>query len=164
MPYQPIVATLGFVHDTVRDRVLLIHRGRRPGDAHAGKVNGLGGKLETEESIPQGMRREIREESGIEVVRMEFRGSVNWPGFGKGGEDWLGFLFRITAWTGEPLTETEEGELRWHPLADLLGGDLPMWEGDRHFIPLVFDADPRPFHGIMPYRDGRPVSWSFDRS
>jgi 8-oxo-dGTP diphosphatase len=25
----------------------------------------------------------------------------------------------------------------------------------------VFDPAGRPFHGVMPYRDGRPVSWSF---
>ncbi len=29
---------------------------------------------------------------------------------------------------------------------------VPMWEGDRHFLPLVFDGDTRPFHGVMPYR------------
>jgi 8-oxo-dGTP diphosphatase len=40
---------------------------------------------------------------------------------------------------------------------------LPMWEGDRNFLPLVFDADPRPFHGVMPYRDGRMQSWSYSR-
>ena len=30
-------------------------------------------------------------------------------------------------------------------------------------LTLVFDADPRPFHGVMPYRDGRMVSWSYSR-
>jgi 8-oxo-dGTP diphosphatase len=40
---------------------------------------------------------------------------------------------------------------------------LPMWEGDRHFLPLVFDEDMRTFHGVMPYRDGRMQSWSFTR-
>jgi len=34
-------------------------------------------------------------------------------------------------------------------------------EGDRHFLPLVFDRDGRQFHGVMPYRDGRPVSWTY---
>jgi N-methylhydantoinase A len=40
---------------------------------------------------------------------------------------------------------------------------LPMWEGDRYFLPLVFDNDPRTFHGVMPYKNGRPESWSFER-
>ncbi|HRA76383.1 MAG TPA: hypothetical protein PLE12_09125, partial [Propionicimonas sp.] len=37
--------------------------------------------------------------------------------------------------------------------------DLPMWEGDRYWLPLVF-ADGPVFHGVMPYADGHPVSWS----
>jgi 8-oxo-dGTP diphosphatase len=41
--------------------------------------------------------------------------------------------------------------------------DLPLWEGDRHFLPLVFDDDPRAFHGVMPYRDGRMQSWRVTR-
>ena len=38
-----------------------------------------------------------------------------------------------------------------------------MWEGDRHFLPLVFDDDPRAFHGVMPYKDGRPTGWRYSR-
>jgi 8-oxo-dGTP diphosphatase len=40
---------------------------------------------------------------------------------------------------------------------------LPLWGGDVHFLPLVFDTDPRPFHGVMPYREGRMVSWNYTR-
>ena len=39
--------------------------------------------------------------------------------------------------------------------------ELPLWEGDRFFLPLVFARDGRQFHGVMPYRDGRPVSWTY---
>ncbi len=38
-----------------------------------------------------------------------------------------------------------------------------MWEGDRFFLPLVFDDDPRIFHGLMPYENGRPLSWHYER-
>lgn len=31
---------------------------------------------------------------------------------------------------------------------------LPLWLGDYHFVPMVFDADPRPFHGCLPYDHG----------
>ncbi|HQY55182.1 MAG TPA: 7,8-dihydro-8-oxoguanine triphosphatase, partial [Dokdonella sp.] len=51
--------------------------------------------------------------------------------------------------------------LEWVAIERIL--DLPLWEGDRHFLPLVFDADPRTFHGVMPYRDGRMLSWSHSR-
>jgi len=108
------------------------------------------------------MRREIFEEAGIDCDALSLRGTISWPGFGKQGEDWLGFVFLVTAFTGTPLASNPEGTLEWVPLERLY--DLPMWEGDRQFLPLVFDADPRPFHGVMPYRDGRMVSWRYSRA
>ncbi|MCF5941623.1 7,8-dihydro-8-oxoguanine triphosphatase, partial [Xanthomonas perforans] len=54
-----------------------------------------------------------------------------------------------------------EGTLEWIAIERM--DQVPMWEGDRHFLPLVFDGDPRPFHGVMPYRDGRMQSWTYSR-
>ena len=161
MPYTPIVATLGYVLSPDRQRALMIHRNARPEDEHLGKYNGLGGKLEADEDVVAGMRREILEEAGINCEDMSLRGTISWPGFGKNGEDWLGFVFLITRFSGEPFTRNPEGTLQWVPRSGL--ADLPMWEGDRHFLPLVFDDDPRAFHGVMPYRDGRMQSWSYSR-
>lgn len=161
MPYTPIVATLGYVLSPDRRRVLMVHRNARPGDHHLGKYNGLGGKLEPDEDVMAGMRREIREEAGIECTAMSLRGTISWPGFGRQGEDWLGFLFLVEAFSGEPPPRNAEGDLEWVPLAHL--ADLPLWEGDRHFLPLVFDGDPRPFHGVMPYARGRMLSWRYSR-
>jgi 8-oxo-dGTP diphosphatase len=161
MPYTPIVATLGYVLSPDRRRVLMIHRNARADDQHLGKYNGLGGKLDPHEDVLAGMRREIREEAGIECTELELRGTISWPGFGKQGEDWLGFVFTITGFRGTPLERNPEGTLEWVELDRLHA--LPMWEGDRHFLPLVFDGDPRPFHGVMPYRDGRMLSWSYSR-
>ncbi|HUA81279.1 MAG TPA: 8-oxo-dGTP diphosphatase [Dyella sp.] len=161
MPYTPIVATLGYVLCADRRKVLMIHRNARPDDQHLGKYNGLGGKMEPGEDIAACMHREIREEAGIECVSIRLRGTLNWPGFGKQGEDWLGFIFVIDSFTGEPYTQNPEGSLEWVEVDRIM--ELPMWEGDRHFLPLVFDSDPRPFHGVMPYKDGRMQSWSFTR-
>lgn len=161
MPYTPIVATLGYVLSPDRRRVLMIHRNARPGDLHLGKYNGLGGKLEPNEDIVAGMRREILEEAGIECHDLSLRGTISWPGFGKQGEDWFGFVFVVTRFGGTPLESNPEGSLEWVDVDRIL--DLPLWDGDRHFLPLVFDDDPRAFHGVMPYRDGRMVSWSVSR-
>jgi 8-oxo-dGTP diphosphatase len=159
MPYTPILATLGYVFSPDGRRVLLIHRNARPGDQHLGKYNGLGGKLDPLEDVVAGMRREVREEAGIGCDRLELRGTVNWSGFGKGGEDWFGFIFRVTAYSGTVIDRNPEGDLEWVDVERV--PELPLWEGDRHFLPLVFDPNGRPFHGVMPYRDGRPVSWSY---
>lgn len=161
MPYMPIVATLGYVLSPDRERVLMIHRNARADDQHLGKYNGLGGKMEPDEDILSCMRREIREEAGIECLSMRFRGSISWPGFGKQGEDWLGFVFVIDSFEGEAGTSNAEGSLEWVAREQLMR--LPMWEGDRLFLPLVFDEDPRPFHGVMPYRNGELQSWSYQR-
>lgn len=163
MPYQPIVGTLGYVLSPDRSRVLLVHRNARPEDEHLGKYNGLGGKLDAHEGVTEGLRRELMEEAGLTVTSMTLRGTVSWPGFGKNGEDWLGFIFLIDGFSGEAPDDNAEGTLSWEPVTDLLSGVLPVWEGDRHFLPLVFDEDPRAFHGVMPYRDGRPVSWRYER-
>lgn len=161
MPYTPIVATLGYVLSPDSQRVLMVHRNARADDQHLGKYNGLGGKLEPMEDIAAGMRREILEEAGIECLSMQLRGTLNWPGFGKRGEDWLGFIFLIDRFSGEVPQRNAEGDLVWIDRSRLM--ELPMWEGDRYFLPLVFDADPRPFHGVMPYREGRMKSWSYSR-
>jgi 8-oxo-dGTP diphosphatase len=158
MPYTPILATLGYVLSPDGRRVLLVHRTRRPDDAHFGKYNGLGGKLEANEDVVAGLRREVREESGLGCDELALRGTVSWPGFGKGGEDWFGFVFLVTRFSGEPQPESPEGPLEWVELTRL--PELPLWEGDRHFLPLVF-APGRQFHGVMPYRDGRPVRWDY---
>ena len=153
--YTPIIGTLGYILSPDGQETLLVHRNARTGDQHLGKYNGLGGKMHPDEDVVGCMRREIREESGLECTAMQLRGTINWTGFGPDGENWLGFIFLITAFSGTPLARNDEGDLAWQR--------LPMWEGDRYFLPLVFDHDPRLFHGFMPYANGLPVGWSYSR-
>lgn len=159
--YLPIIGTLGYILSPDHQRTLLVHRNARESDQHLGKYNGLGGKMHADEDVLTCMRREIFEESGLLCNELQLRGTINWTGFGPEGENWLGFIFLITSFSGTALTSNNEGELGWYPLSDLMG--LPMWEGDRFFLPLVFDGDPRPFHGYMPYVHGRPTDWRYTR-
>lgn len=157
--YTPILATLGYVLSPDGRQVLLVHRNKRAGDPHLGKYNGLGGKLLAGEDVVACMKREVREESGLECESLLLRGTISWPGFGKHGEDWFGFVFRIERYSGTSLTENAEGSLSWVDVERIL--ELPLWEGDRHFLPLVFAHDVRQFHGVMPYQDGRPLRWDY---
>ena len=161
MFYTPIVGTLGYILSPDGKQTLLVHRNARPGDTHLGKYNGLGGKMKPEEDVLTCLRREIMEEAGLVCEKILLRGTINWTGFGPEGEDWLGFIFRIDSFSGRPYERNSEGELAWHPLAQL--ANLPMWEGDRYFLPLVFDDDPRCFHGHMPYKGGEPLGWNYSR-
>lgn len=161
MTYRPILATLGYVLSPDGRNVLLVHRNARPEDHHHGKYNGLGGKMKSDEDVVTCMQREILEEAGLTSLEMTLRGTINWSGFGGTGENWFGFIFLITRFSGVPVSINEEGSLGWHAVNRL--DILPMWEGDRYFLPLVFDPDPRVFHGTMPYHKGRPVGWTYFR-
>jgi 8-oxo-dGTP diphosphatase len=174
MPFMPFVGTLGYILDRATDRVLMISRDARPDDDHFGKVNGLGGKVEPDEDIVSSLRRELREEAAIELTSLSLRGTITWTNFGPKREEWLAFIFLIDGWEGTPLTENNEGTLVWIDRSRLMaacsddpdrrsGADLPMWEGDRNFVPLVFDDDPRTFHATMPYAGSAPLSWSYER-
>lgn len=172
--FRPIVGTLVYVLDRRTDRVLLVRRDARPDDDHFGKVNGLGGKVEFDEGVAECARRELREEASIELDSLQLRGTITWSNFGPKGEEWLGFVFLCDAWTGVVPEANEEGTLLWversrllqacdHDLEVRALADLPMWAGDRHFVPLVFDNNPHAFHGTMPYDKDVPLSWSFER-
>ncbi|MBU0731198.1 MAG: 8-oxo-dGTP diphosphatase [Proteobacteria bacterium] len=161
MNYTPIIGTLGYILSPDRTKTLLIHRNARENDAHRHKYNGLGGKMHPDEDVVSCMKREILEEAGISCEEILLRGTINWTGFGPDGGDWLGFIFRIDRFSGTPRKSNNEGTLLWHAVDRL--NDLPMWEGDKYFLPLVFDDDLRQFHGHMPYKDGSPLGWNYSR-
>ncbi len=155
MPYRPVLGAVAYV---VRgEDVLLVHR-TRPGDEQRGLYNGPGGKLEPGEDAVAAIRRELREETGIEATSLRLRGTVSWPVLSGPGEDWFGFVFLVDAFTGEPPAVNEEGTLHWVARDRL--AELPLPAGDERWLPLVFDAGVGHFSGVMPYRDGRPDGWS----
>ncbi len=159
--YTPIIGTLGYVLSPDRTSVLMVHRNKRDSDTHLGKYNGLGGKMHSDEDLLSCIKREIHEEAGIECQEIIFKGSINWTGFGPKEESWLGFIFLITSFTGTPYVENAEGTLSWIKVEDI--PFLSLWEGDRYFLPLVFDKDPRPFYGYMPYQKEKVLSWQYSR-
>lgn len=170
--FTPIVGTLIYLWDQPNDQVLLIRRNARPDDDHFGKVNGLGGKVEPNEDVVSSAQRELHEEAAIHDVELTLRGTITFTDFGPQREQWLVFVFIATAWSGEIAKTNDEGSLEWADRVELLAacaGDeeatqrLPMWPGDRYFVPLVFDSDQRAFHATMPYDGDRPISWSATR-
>lgn len=130
-------------------QTLMLHRIKRAGDMHQGKWNGLGGKFEPGESPEACAIREVHEESGLTIRRPELRGILTFPNF-RTDEDWYAFVFVARTFSGE-LIDSTEGVLQWIDDADLL--QLPLWEGDRIFLPWLEQA--RFFSGRFAYENGR---------
>ena len=109
-----------------------------------------------------GMRREIHEEAGIDCERAVAARHDQLARLRQARRGLAGLRLRHHA-ASAARRSTATPKARWNGCRWTACDDLPMWEGDRQFLPLVFDADPRPFHGVMPYRDGRMLSWKYSR-
>lgn len=144
---KTVAATLCYVRSG--GRTLMLHRNKKEGDVHRGKYNGLGGKLDAGESPEDCVIREVREESGLRLPDPRLRGVLTFPAF-KDGEDWIVFVYTATAFEGE-IGECSEGTLEWVDDAKIL--DLPLWEGDKEFLPWL-DGE-RFFSAKFVYRGGR---------
>jgi 8-oxo-dGTP diphosphatase len=132
---------------------LMIHRIKKQNDMHAGKWNGLGGKLEPGETPEECAIREIREESGLLVSNPLLKGFLTFPLFAA-DEDWYAFVFLVRQFEGR-LIESQEGILRWVSDQELL--DLELWAGDRIFLPWL--ERPGFFSGKFIYQDGDLIDY-----
>lgn len=141
------LATLCYVRNA--GRTLMIHRIKKANDMHAGKWNGLGGKLEPGETPEECVCREVLEEAGLIIVNPRLHGLLTFPQFAK-GEDWYAFVFTAAEYTGKQI-DSAEGHLAWIPDADLL--DLNLWEGDRIFLPWL--SQEKFFSGKFAYLNGK---------
>ena len=141
-------------------QTLMIHRVKKQNDMHQGKWNGLGGKLEAGETPEECAVREIWEESGLNATHLVLKGFLTFPAFDE-IDDWYTFVFVVDRFDGE-LIDPEEGYLEWIDDEALL--DLPLWEGDREFLPwldrpgffsgkFVYEAGELASHSVVFYED-----------
>jgi 8-oxo-dGTP diphosphatase len=143
------LATLCYVQRA--GRTLMLHRIKKENDIHAGKWNGLGGKLEPGETPEACAIREIREESGLLVRNPRLRGVLTFPAFAH-DEDWYAFVFTVTEFSGE-LIDSPEGVLAW--IDDDKLSELNLWPGDHIFLSWL--RQERFFSGKFAYVDGELV-------
>lgn len=141
------LATLCYLrHD---GKTLMVHRIKKKNDMHAGKWNGLGGKLEPGETPEECAVREIMEESGLKVINPVLKGVLTFPAFSN-DEDWYAFVFVVHDFEGQ-LIDSPEGDLKWIYNSELL--ELNLWDGDRVFLPWL--DRPGFFSGKFIYENGR---------
>jgi 8-oxo-dGTP diphosphatase/2-hydroxy-dATP diphosphatase len=102
----------------------------------ANRWNGFGGKVEAGETIEQGARRELLEESGLTATAMEQVGLVTFT-FAEDPVAMEVHVFRVDDWHGEPA-ETEEMRPRWFA-EDAIPFDA-MWPDDKYWFPLFLSG------------------------
>ncbi len=126
-----IMATLCYLKKD--GRTLMVQRGKKLNDIHAGKWNGLGGKLESGESPEECVIREVLEESGLKIKALRLHGLLMFNDFK--GKDWYVFVFTAKNFEGELLNDSPEGRLEWVPDEELTS--LPLWPSDKVFLPWL---------------------------
>ncbi len=112
-------------------KYLMLHRDRDIADENYGKWIGVGGKFKDGESPEECAVREIREETGLSVQKLSYRGIVT---FVNGEYSELMHLFTCKEYSGT-VGECDEGTLEWVNKNEILSLDL--WEGDRIFLDLL---------------------------
>lgn len=114
----------------VRDgECLMLYRDKKENDINEGKWIGIGGKREGAESPEECALREVREETGLRLTDLTYRGLIHFSQ-DDFAEDM--YLYTASAWNGELLKECDEGELRWIETEKL--AELNLWEGDHIFL------------------------------
>ncbi|MBQ9544281.1 MAG: 8-oxo-dGTP diphosphatase [Clostridia bacterium] len=114
------------------NKYLMLYRNKKRSDPNGGKWIGVGGKLEENESPPDCLIREVREETGLELESYEYRGIVTFV-----SDKWETeqmHLFTSRDFSGT-LSVCDEGDLEWIEKSRV--ASLPLWEGDRVFLPLL---------------------------
>ncbi|MFA6420582.1 MAG: 8-oxo-dGTP diphosphatase [archaeon] len=121
---------------TKNDETLMLHRVKKESDltnGHFGKWNGLGGKIEPNESPEEAVKREVFEESGLKITNPILKGIITYPSTST-DEEWINFVFIAKKFTGN-LIECNEGNLEWIKTSQIK--KLNLWDSDRLFLPLL---------------------------
>jgi len=120
------IMTLGWI---IKDGKILL--GRKKRGFATGIWNGLGGKVESGESIENSLKREFKEESNIDVLEVSKRAVLTFY-YREPKSIMESHLFLITKYAGE-LSETEEIEPKWFKFANI--PYAKMWPDDTIWMP-----------------------------
>jgi 8-oxo-dGTP diphosphatase len=152
--HEARLATVAFVRSG--SRVLLMRR--PPGSGRfAGRWNGIGGHVEAGEGLRAAARRELFEETGLDVPGLRLRGVVHESGLV--GHAYVVFFF-VGEVGAERLSAAPGVELAWHELARVR--ELPLVDDLHELLEALF-VNPEPVLAVERF-DGsdRRLAFAWD--
>ena len=103
-----------------------------------GKYNGVGGKIESGETVEEAMIRETEEEILVTPTEYEKVGIMEFDEFYKGNkEKVIMHVYIATKWKGTP-TESDETEPKWFDIKNIPYDK--MFPDDKHWLPLILEG------------------------
>lgn len=129
--------SLVFLYKRQEKKILLAMKKRSFGQ---GKWNGVGGKLESNETVKKSAIRETREEICVEINENDLVEVATLDFFFENNKEWNQrvYVFFVESWENEPI-ETEEMNPKWHHIDSLPFEE--MWIDDRHWLPRVLNGE-----------------------
>jgi len=130
------------------DSYLMLYRNKKQNDLNEGKWIGVGGHVESGESIVGCLKREVKEETGLVLTHFTYRGYIDFLNDRYDPERM--YLYTADGFTGEQIV-CDEGSLSWIKKDQIMS--LNLWEGDKVFLPLLQSKTAEPFHLTLIYHD-----------
>jgi 8-oxo-dGTP diphosphatase len=140
---QVYARTLCFVQNG--DDVLML-KGAPTKRLYANLYNGVGGHLEAGEDILSSVRREVREETGLEIEGARLRAIIHADE--EAGPGVVFFVFTSRS-SSRALCPSVEGEVSWVPRRRLM--ELELVEDLRQLLPIVLDEGTGLWFGHLEY-------------
>lgn len=139
-------------------QLLMLNRSKSP---LLGMWNGVGGKLEPEETPYESVLREVFEETGIELAEARFGGVVTWEVDGKPSNGMYVYVAELPAdqeAVYETPAETGDGIMAWKPIEWIIHPDNQgVASHVRHFLPAMLAHEPSREYRCI-FREGKLVN------
>ena len=117
-------------------KYLMLYRNKKKKDINKGKWIGIGGHIEEGETKEEALVRECKEETSLNLLYYSLRGKLV---FVIDGYEETCYLYTSSSFEGE-IQECDEGELAFVNKEEIF--HLPLWEGDRIFLKMLFNDEP----------------------
>jgi len=151
-----VMYTMCIVQDG--DRILLINRPDKLG--FPGWI-GPGGKVDFPESLTEGAIREVREETGLIVKDLIYKGLDEYVDPQK-NHRYMVFNYITKTFEGELLENPPEGELQWIPIDEVM--DYPMQSWFMRRLPFFFENGTFEIYEIWDEEEQRTIKESVKRT